>query len=106
MAAEDRASGWARTAVTTGVGIVALIGSTYTVVSKITTFENTLMATKEQVSTVSDRVTVLERAQLPAGLEQGRLAVMLGNIERSLARIEKRMDDFERKNNEDQLQRR
>jgi len=90
-------SGWIRTLITGAMGALALAGSTYTVVSKITSFEHAVIEIQKDVVSLDGRVIALEQSQLPSGIERTRLTSAIENITHTLDRIERRLDRIEQR---------
>ena len=88
-------SGWGRTFVTTAVGIIALAASTYTVVSKITTFELKLEQAIEQAEKNNVRLRALEAKQTPDGERASELTATMRLVLQSLDEIKRRLERIE-----------
>lgn len=88
-------SGWFRTVVTTAVGILALGTSTYTVVAKITAFELKVAQNEKTIAAHDNRLRELEGRRLPDGLAIGQLEATLRALQKSLERVETRLERIE-----------
>ncbi len=89
--------GWFRTMVTSAVGVISLVTSTWLVISSITEVKHTVKSNTTTVQTINTRVKVLEDLRIPRAVTTAKTESALSSIDGTLKSIELRLFRIENK---------